>query len=284
MSVSTDAAKAAIVCFLAVHSAASAVAETEVSLAADTTHGQYGYDTATNTTALTASAAWRFDRLMFYAEIPYIWVDGPAAASSSPFLGNAAGSRHFSGSGSRGFRWADTVPETPPRDGLGDAVVGAALRLTPDQTASRLSIIAGATLPTGDETRGLGTGSSDVSLGIAGEYDIGRATLFSNAGFVFAENADGGSRNWKALAAEVRDDFAFASIGASYLFADDQSAALFVSWNAASYEFEEDTFLAGLSTSWPLTDAILFEMSGAAGIAGDGPDYSLGAQLTYAVH
>ena len=96
-------------------------------------------------------------------------------------------------------------PSQSASAGPGDSLIGFKYRLRDDSTGAPAVLLAiAASLPTGDEDRGLGDGDPAVLALIAVSHVLGPVTLTANAGYVWSGAGRAGDTVLAALAAEHR--------------------------------------------------------------------------------
>ena len=237
--------------------------------------GDYGLDEDTTTTRIPLGLSADFGRLLVYAELPFVTVEGPAGsvASGSAIAGGAAATRP------RLAEWLNGAGETSfDASGIGDASVYASLRLSPDASKSRISAFAGLTLPTGDEEKGLGSGATDTYLGLSADRRFDRFSLFSSAGYVFAGSTDAGS---SLVEVSDRDDYAFASFGAGLLVGEASSINLSCSWTQSAYSDLDDLVDIRLDVSRLMSDRVSLGGYVSTTLQGDGEDIGAGLSLSF---
>jgi hypothetical protein len=160
----------------------SLAADGELRLGAglDYTQGKYGTSTETKVLAVPVTARYEVERWTYKLTLPYLKVDGPA--NFLPGFGpvNNSGKpkrRNFAG--------------TTTESGLGDAVLSATYNVWYDRSLERgMDLTGRVKLPTGDAARGLGTGSTDLSLQVDAWRTFNRTTLFADVGYTFFGHSD----------------------------------------------------------------------------------------------
>ena len=89
----------------------------------------------------------------------------------------------------------DTPSGSGTAHGYGDTTLGLKYRLVPESEASPLvSLVPKVTIPTGNSSRGLGNGGSQVLLAAAAQWHSGQAQTYGNAGYWINNGA--GNRNY----------------------------------------------------------------------------------------
>ncbi|HPF22281.1 MAG TPA: hypothetical protein PK417_02320 [Hyphomonas sp.] len=238
------------------------------------TTGKYGYDETTDIIRVPLDISVSAGRVTLFADLPWLYADGPADAATAGQLGGTATSRFP--------RLASRLDGTDPAgsvDGIGDATVGVTTRLTPETGATWLGVTVMATLPTGDEDKGLGTGSTDLLAELAVERWMGSWALTGAAGYAWL--GDEGEADPEAdpplLALE---DYAFARIGVRYRLISGGTLGSDLAWTESADPALED--IVELSVSWivPLSETVSLGTYLSGGLAGDGSDAGAGVTLT----
>ena len=155
--------------------ASAAFAQGELSLGAgiDYSKGNYGTGSETKILAIPFMARYDQDPWKLRLTVPYLRVTGPGDVI--PGIGRT----------NRGQRGETT------ESGIGDTVVSGTYAALYDQASQLgLDLTAKLKLPTGDEQRGLGTGSVDQTLQVEGYKSIDRITLFGTLGYTFFGDSD----------------------------------------------------------------------------------------------
>ena len=195
--------------------------------------GYYGEEERTKLDVVNLTNRWYFDRAEFQVSVAYLRIDGPADiifVDGQPIQvdddSTAGASRTESGFGDvtlRGEYYLHRGSSTSPW------IIGL-LRVT---------------LPTGDETKGLGTGVTDVETGLSFIQRFGRVDWLADVGYTFVGKSGDGpeGRNQLRLGA-----------GASVPFGKDQrhSYYVYVENRTSRFSSSEDkrTVSAGASTAF----------------------------------
>jgi hypothetical protein len=155
--------------------ASAAFAQGELSLGAgiDYSEGSYGTGSDTEILAIPFMARYDQDPWKLKLTVPYLRVTGPGDVI--PGIGRT----------NRGQRGETT------ESGIGDTVLSGTYAALYDKASQfGLDLTAKLKLPTGDEQRGLGTGSIDHTLQVEGYKSIERLTLFGTLGYTFFGDSD----------------------------------------------------------------------------------------------
>jgi hypothetical protein len=150
-------------------------ADGELSVGAGIDYSKGDYGTGSETKILSIPFMVRYDAEPWKLKltVPYLRVTGPGDVI--PGVGRT----------NRGARGERT------ESGIGDAVLaGSYAALYDRQSQFGLDLTAKLKLPTGDENRGLGTGSVDKTLQIEPYKTIDRLTVFGTLGYTFFGDSD----------------------------------------------------------------------------------------------
>ena len=268
-----------VLSFLAL-AAPDALAEPEVRIgvSGETRAGDYGLDETTEEYRVTLDGSVAFDRLFVYASLPFVSVEGPAgaaSASATPGLVTRPGLRdRFRRSGMSGETAGN---QDQSADGLGDGLFGASLQLTSPQRPSQFSVFTDATLPTGDEEAGLGTGTTDISIGASAGYTFSATTINLTGGYTFTGDPD----ETDALLAKS-DDYTFASLGISHAFSSGVIGGAGLSW-AEAEDGEDPPLALFANASLPLGERVSLLGYGHAGLSEASADYGFGLGLSFSI-
>jgi len=154
---------------------AALAAEGELSAGAgiDYSRGDYGTGSDTKILSIPFMARYDLDPWKLKLTVPYLRVTGPG--NVIPGIGRT----------NRGQRGEQT------ESGIGDTVLAATFGgLYDRQSQSGLDLTAKLKLPTGDENRGLGTGSTDETFQVEPYKTIDRLTFFGTLGYTFFGHSD----------------------------------------------------------------------------------------------
>jgi hypothetical protein len=204
--------------------------------------GDYGEEETTTLDVVNLSTRWYFDRAEFQVSLPYLSIDGEANiifVDGQPVeIGEDSasdGQRTESGFGDvtlRGEYYLRRGTSTSPW------IIGQ-LRVT---------------LPTGDEARGLGSGATDVEVGVGLIQRFGRINWLADLGYTFVGSSQGlDPRNQLRLGA-----------GASVPFGTDQRHSYYVYLENRTSRFSssEDKRSIAVGASTAFTPAKRVRLSG----------------------
>jgi hypothetical protein len=168
--------------------------------------GDYGETEKTTLDVFSLNARWYFDRAEVQVSLPYLRIDGAADVSFVDGAPVAIGGD-------------STSDEQRKESGLGDVVLRGEYYLrTGTSTSPWILGLVRVKLPTGNETRGLGTGATDVETGIGLIQRLGPVNLLADIGYTFVGNTgDIEAKNELRLGA-----------GASLPFGQDQRSSSYV--------------------------------------------------------
>ncbi len=139
----------------------------------DYSKGDYGTGSETKILSIPFMARYDSDPWKLKATIPYLRVTGQGDVI--PGIGKT----------NRGRRGETT------ESGIGDAVLAGSYSVLPDAPSKfGLDLTAKLKLPTGDEQRGLGTGSVDKTLQAEAFKTIDRLTVFGTLGYTIFGDSD----------------------------------------------------------------------------------------------
>lgn len=247
----------------------------QVSTGAEFSSGKYGETVVTQTLVTPFSVKLQTGPLSLRVSVPYVKVQGPADIAPVIDDNSGRGSSSGSGSGSSGSGSSgsgggdDDPPNAPDRSiqGVGDASASLTWSFSDiGDTALYVDLSARVRLPTGDETLGLGNGTTEYTASTEIGWDGVRGGVFVSAGRRLLENKPGIARidGWQASAGYWRN------IGKRSVF------GMQGNWRSASITGTPDSrsidayLTRGLGKHWKL------EFSGSAGLSDASPDYVVG--------
>ena len=250
------------VCIGAVIAASGAgadAAETEVSFSTGVNYSSGDYGGTTDTEVFSAPFAVRAENgpWSFSASTSYLSITGPADVAEDAGGGGGDGG---------------TIVRTGTEEGIGDTNLAASYRFS-HLVGSRFYFEATARvrLPTGDENKGLGVGTTDY--GLSGELGVnqrgGGASVELTRRFlgerVGVERNDGWQVNtsvWVRVGERTQ-------LGA------------FGSWREATSDGREDPAQVGGYVSYRISPQVRVAINAAAGMSDASADYSTGVRLTW---
>lgn len=228
------------------------------------------------------------DRIQLRAEIPWLSLDGGGArtpgglgpVSPTAPRGNGGGGNGPSpGPGPGGgpspltlgaaAEGADAEPSSA--SGLGDLRLAASYRLAGGGAKLyRLDLGAAVKVPTADEEEGLGTGETDVRLGVSGEYRFWSLTLFGGLGY-----------NWMGDPAGLElEDVPDVYVGLESLPLGDR--VLISGWLEGHPEIEPGTGdYAAVGVGARTLGRVRFELLAAAGLTDASEDFSIALGVSF---
>jgi hypothetical protein len=249
----------AVLALVLARGALAAEGELNVGSGVHYSSGKYGGSTTTTILAIPLTARYDAGAWTFKANVPWLRISGENAVV--PGVGRIEG-------GARRGRAGDRSSVS----GIGDSSVSATYNLPGTGAISGIGLSGKVKLPTGDEERGLGTGSTDLAFQLDAYRELGPRTIFGVVGYtVFGDSPLGQFEN-----------VANAGIGMSQKIAggDTIGVALDVrqTGNPAPAPQRELTgfWSHRLDRSWR-TQAYLLK-----GFADGSPDWGAGMSISYA--
>lgn len=203
--------------------------------------GDYGEDETTTLDVLNLSTRWYFDRAELQVSLPYLRIDGAADISFVDGQPVAIGD--------------DTGDEQRTESGWGDVTLRGEYYLVRGSRTSPWVIgLLRVMLPTGDEDKGLGSGATDVEVGVSLIQRYGGVNWLADLGYTFVgSNGDLDPRNQLRLGA-----------GASVPFGNDQrhSYYVYLENRSSRYSGLEDKRSVAVGLSTAFTEARRIRLSG----------------------
>ena len=142
------------------------------------TKGDYGTGSETKILSLPFTARYDTDPWIFKATVPWLRITGPTDVVAG--VGRVNNGR---GRNSRGGESTES--------GFGDTVLSATYNALYDRsTTLGIDLTGRLKLPTGDENKGLGTGSTDVGFQVDAYRTFDRLTVFGDVGYTFFGHSD----------------------------------------------------------------------------------------------
>jgi hypothetical protein len=222
--------------------------------------GDYGEEEKTTLDVVNLSTRWYFDRAEFQVSLPYLRIDGAADiifVDGQPIeIGD------------------DSASEQRTESGFGDVTLRGEYYLRRGTSTSPWIIgQLRVTLPTGDEEKGLGSGASDVEVGVGFIQRFGRVNWLADVGYTFVGSSDGlDPRNQLRLGA-----------GASVPFGEDQRHSYYVYLENRTSRFsssEDKRSLAiGVSTAFTQAKRVRLSASTFFGLSDSTEDVGLYVSL-----
>lgn len=254
---------ALLVAFSTIAFAASAYADTRVSFASGVNYssGDFGGEEDTEVISIPVRARLTTGNWSFRVSAPYLTITGPADITDEDG-GDGGG-----GTGSDG-----TTTRIGTVRGVGDTTLAVDYRFRRlGGTDAYIELGARARLPTGDEAKGLGSGTTDYTalteLGVSG--DRGGAHVIV------------GRRFRGQRAGIVRQDGWQAEIGGWLPAGDHTNIGAFASWREPTIEGNEDASEAGAYVSRRFSENLRIAITASAGLSDASPDYSTGIRFTW---
>lgn len=222
--------------------------------------GRFAAPSRTNILVAPFGVRYSTGAVRFSATLPFLYVDSVGTV----LLGNGA-PVVIDGSNPAARRRA--------RSGIGDLQLGASYALPETITDAWLIELSGQVkVPTADRRRGLGTGRTDVGLGIDTSRAFGRIIPFVNVGYRFIGSPSGFDlRNSVSTSAGVTYTVGKSFITASY------------DYNQAVTRFLPDAHELFLGVSGPAIGRLTWTAFGTAGLSDGAPGYGLGMAFSLKV-
>ncbi|MFZ5635076.1 MAG: hypothetical protein ACOY82_00670 [Pseudomonadota bacterium] len=256
----------------------AAHAETRVDLSTGVSHssGEYGDLTSTEVLIVPLSAKIRSGHWTFKASVPFVRIDGPADATVV-LDDNGGGRGGDSGSGGRDHPEDDDDDATAPatdrsESGLGDATLSATYSFDEIGDSDLYVDVSGRVrLPTGDEDKGLGLGTTDY--GLSGEIGVDKAGggAYLSVGRRFLGDVDG----------LQREDGWQGGIGGWFNVGERTTLGIGYDWRESSTATGEDPEEIYGYVSVRVSDAWKVGFNASAGLNDASADYGAGVTLTW---
>lgn len=224
-----------------------------VTTGVDFSSGDYGTGSDTDILVAPLSVRYKTGGLRLSATLPWLRIEGSSA---------------IVGDGSGGVVIDPNAPRTT-RSGLGDLSLGASYMIPEETLGFGLDLSARVKVPTASESKGLGTGKTDFTVGAEVSKTFGTVTPFASVGYRMPGDPKGIDLNnaWTASAG------ASVALGRTILI--------------ASYDYRESTSPLSDNSqevfgaaSRPLNDRLNFTLYGTGGLSDGAPDYGVGAMIT----
>lgn len=220
--------------------------------------GEYGGDQTTEVIAVPFGVRLTVDEWTLRASASYLDVMGPAdIADGGEVDGGSSGT--FARDGS------DT--------GISDTTISlerAFRHMGGTDVYTEFNV--SARLPTGDETKGLGTGVEDygvnAEIGVANEG----GSFYVSAGYRFLGERDTGPQ---------REDGAQAAIGAWLPIGNRTRVGAFGTWRKAAIEGNDDPALGGAYVSYRMSERMRVTFTASGGLSDASPEYMTGIRFNW---
>lgn len=222
-----------------------------VELGASRTSGDFDLESRTTIDSLTARGSLLLPRFELHVSVPMLRIDGPgdvsivggrAVTGRTRLPGQVPDGVPGPGPGidpGTGRPGVPTDPTTEPTDetellaqrresGLGDIVIRGEYHLL-QGGAGRPWITTSVAVKTatGDEDRGLGTGGTDLEVGLSVAQPLGRVDLLADAGYTWVDSSDRFElRNTTRLGGGVSMPFGHDYRHSAYIYIDHRSSTV----------------------------------------------------------
>lgn len=177
----------AIAAALALGLAPAAFAQSEFSLGTGLNYssGSYGGSDSTKVLSIPLTARYESGPWTLRGTIPYLRIEGPAVVPGVGRVENAGGSADTLLGTLRGSGRQRRAAEPDTVSGIGDSFASATYTVYGAGNRNGVGLSGRVKLPTGDETQGLGTGSTDFALSADAFQREDRNTYFAGIGYTF---------------------------------------------------------------------------------------------------
>jgi Putative MetA-pathway of phenol degradation len=221
----------------------------------DFSSGDYGASENTDITFVPIGIKYEINNFRVFGTLPYLSIKGPGAVVGG----------------------ADPIivgPEGPvtTESGLGDIILGMAYLVEP--TSDNMPFIefaAKVKLPTADESRGLGTGKTDLALQIDAFQSFGNVTPYATLGYRIRGSSD---------LISLKNSF-YGSAGFSYKLSPDNSAGVSFDFQTKSSDFLQNRYEVIPFFSFKASPDWKLLFYGSAGFSDSVPNFGLGVQIKY---
>ena len=267
--------RAILAAFCMIAPAFAANAETKVDLSTGLSYssGEYGELTSTDVLVVPLSAKIRTGNWTFKASVPFVRVDGPGDATVV-LDDNGGGRGGNSGSGSDTPDDNDDDIDVIDRNesGIGDMSLSATYSFDRIGDSSAYVDLSGRVrLPTGDEDKGLGIGTTDY--GLSSEFGIDKD---GGGGFVSV-----GRRFLGNVTGLQREDGWQAGVGGWFNPSERTSLGVGYDWRESSTATGTDPAEIYAYVSVKMSDAWRVNVNASAGLNDASADYGAGVTLIW---
>jgi hypothetical protein len=222
--------------------------------------GDYGETEKTTLDVLSLNARWYLDRAELQISLPYLRIDGSADVTFVDGQPVAVGG-------------GSTPGVEREESGIGDVVLRGEYYLrTGTSTSPWIMGLLRVKLPTGDEDKGLGSGSTDVEAGIGLIQRQGPINWLADVGYTFVGNTAG---------VETRNELRLGG-GISVPFGENERHNSYVYFENRTHRFREseDRRSIALGVSTALTEAKRVRLSASVFLGLTDSSEDIGAYLT----
>jgi hypothetical protein len=242
--------------------------------------GRYGTGVRTESIYAPFTAAfYPTDRLGFSLEIPYVY-QSSSAVNTGVYRGATGGMMHaqqrsqsMSGSMGNGMISSSAGADSQgAHDGLGDITAKAGYVVVPEgDLMPKLRPYLTVKFPTGDSSRGLGTGAFDEGVAVELSKWLGNWYSFAEAGYVF---------QGRSSILPVRDYVSY-DAGGGYLVREKFLPMLIVKGATPPVQGSSDLLEVRLKMKYQLTQTMFLEGYLSKGMTANSPDYGSGLAVSY---
>lgn len=233
---------------------APAASTVQVGTGFDYSRGDYGYSEDTTVVSIPVTLSYERSRWAFRANLPTLWIDGPADVVVVP--GNASG--------------GSTRPTTRSASGLGDLLGSVTYRFDPVNEV-HYELTARTKFPTANASRGLGTGKADLYTQLDVYRTFGDITPYGTLGYRFL----GRSTRYPL------ESGAYAAGGGLYRVSDRTSVGAGLSWGRRLVAGGEDSKDASVFLVQRLGSRWTLQSYATHGFSNASPTVGVGTALSY---
>ena len=257
--------------------------QTQLDLTVGRFEGDFGLEDTTRYDVLAAGLRWYFPRFELQVSMPWVSLAGPGdirlvGGQAVPGFRRGPPGGPFRPPGLPGGGPTDPPPEevveTRRESGLGDvSVQGEVYLLEGSETTPWVSGLLRIKTPTGNVDRGLGTGKTDIELGVSLVQSFGRTSLFADAGYTWVGDDDElALRDVLRLGAGVSLALDGARRNTASLYVENRA-------NAIRGLTDQRTLAAGVSTRFG--EDLRLTATGFAGLSATTEDWGATLRLSY---
>lgn len=245
--------------------AASAYADTRVSFASGVNYssGDFGGEEDTEVISVPVRARLTTGNWSFRVSASYLTITGPADITDISEDG---------GDGDGGGSSDGTTTRIGTVRGIGDTTLAVDYRFRDlGGSDAYIELGARARLPTGDDEKGLGSGTTDYTA----LTEVGMSSSRGGAHVIIGRRFRGDRTGVD------RQDGWQAEIGGWLPAGDHTNIGAFASWREPSIEGNEEASEAGAYVSRRISENLRIAISASAGLSDASPDYSTGIRFTW---
>ena len=221
----------------------------------DFSSGKYGTADSTDILYVPVTGKYQTDKATIKVTVPYIRITGPGGVAY--------------GIGPLGETTATTIVTTD--SGLGDVITSAGYTVYEDDTLA-LDLVGKIKFGTADANKGLGTGKTDYSAQIDGDYTRNTNTFFGTVGYKkYGAPVDG----------ETLRNVPYGTIGASHRLGNRTRAGAMFYMKQSPSIFTGNQREATVYIWTKILPSVKVEANASRGFAKGSPDFGFGAMITH---